>query len=58
VTTFIWFASGRVPLQIAVAAQLGITDAQASSATFIVGRNATAILASPDAIRRAYARQR
>ena len=35
-TTFIWFASGMVPLQIAVSAQLGLDAAQSSSWIFIV----------------------
>lgn len=36
VTTVVWFASGMVPLQIAVSAQLGLQAAQASSWIFIV----------------------
>ncbi len=36
VTTFIWFASGMVPLQIAVSGQLGLDAAQSSSWIFIV----------------------
>jgi len=35
-TSFIWFASGMVPLQLAVTAQLGLTSAQSSSWIFIV----------------------
>jgi benzoate membrane transport protein len=35
-TTFIWFASGMVPLQIAVSGQLGLDAAQSSSWIFIV----------------------
>jgi benzoate membrane transport protein len=35
-TTFIWFASGMVPLQIAVSRQLGLDAAQSSSWIFIV----------------------
>ena len=36
ITTFLWFASGMVPLQIAVSAQLGLSASQSSSAIFIV----------------------
>lgn len=36
ITTFIWFASGMVPLQIAVSGQLGLDAAQTSSWIFIV----------------------
>ena len=36
ITTFIWFASGMVPLQIAVSGQLGLSAAQTSSGVFIV----------------------
>ncbi len=35
-TTFIWFASGMVPLQIAVSGQLGLSAAESSSGIFIV----------------------
>lgn len=35
-TASLWFASGMVPLQIAVAGQLGLTAHQSSSAIFIV----------------------
>jgi predicted benzoate:H+ symporter BenE len=35
-TTFIWFASGMVPLQMAVSEQLGLDAAQSSSWIFIV----------------------
>lgn len=36
ITTFVWFASGMVPLQIAVSAELGLDSAQSSSSIFIV----------------------
>ncbi len=36
VTTFVWFASGMVPLQIAVSSELSLDPAQASSSLFIV----------------------
>lgn len=36
VTAFVWYACGAVPLQLSVAAQLGLAPAQASSAVFIV----------------------
>jgi benzoate membrane transport protein len=39
VTTFIWFAAGGVPLQIAVSSQLGLSPAESSSAIFIVWLN-------------------
>lgn len=35
-TAFVWFASGMVPLQIAVSGQLGLNAAQSSSGIFIV----------------------
>ncbi|MBI3058192.1 MAG: benzoate/H(+) symporter BenE family transporter [Deltaproteobacteria bacterium] len=35
-TTFVWFASGMVPLQIAVSSELGLDPAQSSSSIFIV----------------------
>jgi benzoate membrane transport protein len=35
-TAFIWYAFGTVPLQIAVAGQLGLTETQSSSWIFIV----------------------
>lgn len=41
-TAFIWFASGMVPLQIAVSAQLGLGAAQISSWIFIVWASAAA----------------
>jgi benzoate membrane transport protein len=41
-TTFIWFASGMVPLQIAVSGQLGLDAAQSSSWIFIVWFSAAA----------------
>lgn len=42
VTTVIWFASGMVPLQIAVSGQLGLDAAQSSSWIFIVWFSAAA----------------
>jgi len=36
ITTFVWFASGMVPLQIAVSAELGLDPAQSSGSIFIV----------------------
>src|SRR3954471_1276868 len=42
VTTFIWFASGMVPLQIAVSGQLGLGPAESSSWIFIVWASAAA----------------
>jgi benzoate membrane transport protein len=41
-TTFVWFASGMVPLQIAVSEQLGLSAAQSSSWIFIVWFTAAA----------------
>jgi benzoate membrane transport protein len=41
-TTVIWFASGMVPLQIAVSGQLGLDAAQSSSWIFIVWLSAAA----------------
>lgn len=41
-TTFVWFASGMVPLQIAVSGQLGLSAVQSSSGTFIVWFSAAA----------------
>ncbi|MGH7773843.1 MAG: benzoate/H(+) symporter BenE family transporter [Candidatus Binatia bacterium] len=41
-TTFVWFASGMVPLQIAVSEQLGLSAAQSSSSIFIVWFTAAA----------------
>jgi benzoate membrane transport protein len=35
-TAFVWYACGGIPLQLSVAAQLGLTPAQASSSVFIV----------------------
>jgi benzoate membrane transport protein len=35
-TAFIWYACGGIPLQLSVAAQLGLTPAQTSSSVFIV----------------------
>lgn len=35
-TTFVWFASGMVPLQIAVSSELGLDPAQSSGSIFIV----------------------
>ena len=36
ITAFVWFAFGAVPLQVAVAGQLGLTSAETSSWIFIV----------------------
>lgn len=36
VTAFVWYACGGVPLQLSVAAQLGLAAAQTSSAVFVV----------------------
>jgi benzoate membrane transport protein len=36
ITAFVWYACGAVPLQLSVAAQLGLAPAQASSAVSIV----------------------
>ena len=35
-TAFVWYAFGTVPLQLAVAGQLGLTSAQSASGIFIV----------------------
>src|SRR5215470_8001582 len=42
VATFIWFASGMVPLQIAVSRQLGLGPAESSTWIFIVWASAAA----------------
>jgi benzoate membrane transport protein len=43
VTAFVWYACGGIPLQLSVAAQLGLTPAQASSAIFIVWTSGAAV---------------
>jgi benzoate membrane transport protein len=42
-TAFVWYACGGIPLQLSVAAQLGLPPAQASSGIFIVWASGAAV---------------